>query len=270
MQPITLMAHLVANYPDPSGCLAAAEALVEAGTRYLEVQIPFSDPSADGRSIMKACAATLEAGFSVADAFHLVKELRTRYPEIPLFVMAYANLVVSPGLDAVVHRLHQVRVSGLIVPGLPFDRDEGLAAACSRCTDPVISAVPVAAPSMTRERLINMVSLGRPYLYAALRTGITGQATEIADSTREFLAHCRSGGSRVLGGFGIRSHAQALQVADHVHVVVAGSVFVDAIFKAVEAHGVVRNGGFQGSSRVRDEAIRNLVREQALEIIRGA
>jgi len=56
MKPITLMAHLVANYPDTSGCLAAAEALVDAGTAYLEVQIPFSDPSADGSSIMHACA----------------------------------------------------------------------------------------------------------------------------------------------------------------------------------------------------------------------
>ena len=269
MKPVTLMAHLVANYPDPSGCLAAAEALVEAGTSYLEVQIPFSDPSADGQSIMNACAATLTAGFSVADGLHLVDELKGRYPHIPVFVMAYANLAVSPGVAVFVDRLHQGGVHGLIVPDLPFDNDEGLADACAALADPPISAVPVAAPSMSRDRLINMASLGRPYLYAALRTGITGQATEIADSTREFLALCRSGGSKVLGGFGIRSHAQARQVADHVHAVVAGSVFVDAITKAVEAHGAVRNGSFRGSSRVRDEAIRNLVREQAAEIIWG-
>jgi tryptophan synthase alpha chain len=122
---------------------------------------------------------------------------------------------------------------------------------------------------MSPERLERMASLGRPYLYAALRTGITGQATEIGNSTREFLERCRCGGSKILGGFGIRSHAQALQVAEHVHAVVAGSVFVDAITKAVEAHGIVRNGSFRGSNRVRDEAIRDLVRERAVEIIKG-
>lgn len=269
MNPITLMAHLVANYPDPSGCLAAAEALVEAGTSYLEVQIPFSDPSADGQSIMNACAAALSAGYSVAEALLLVDELKRRYPHIPIFVMAYANLVVSPGVATFVDRLHQGGVQGLIVPDLPFDKDEGLANACAAYRDSPIVSVPVAAPSMSRERLINMASLGRPYLYAALRTGITGQATEIAETTKDFLALCRSGCSKVLGGFGIRSHAQALQVADHVHAVVAGSVFVDAISKAVEAHGTVRNGSFRGSSRVRDEAIRTLVRERAREIIRG-
>ena len=269
MKPITLMAHLVANYPDPSGCLAAAQALVEAGTRYLEVQIPFSDPSADGQSIMHACAATLAAGYSVSDGLQLVNELKSLYPDIPVFVMAYANLVVSPGVDTFVDSLHRAGVGGLIVPDLPFDSDEGLSAACDGFLDPPISAVPVAAPSMTRERLTGMVALGRPYLYAALRTGITGQRTEIADSTRTFLELCRSGGSRVLGGFGIRGHAQALQVADLVHAVVAGSVFVDAITQAVEAHGLVRNGTFQGSGRVRDEAIRDMVRERTREIIHG-
>lgn len=290
MKTITLMAHLVANYPDPEGSLAAAEALAEAGTRYFEVQIPFSDPSADGKSIMTACSATLAAGFSVADAFRLVDELKRRYPEIPVFVMAYANLVASPGVENFVHSAGKAGVRALIVPDLPFDNDEGLAAACAAyasngmyasnandapsaaspaSTEGLISAVPVAAPSMSRERLARMAALGRPYLYAALRTGITGQATEIGERTKEFLSLCASGGSKVLGGFGIRSHAQARQVADHVHAVVAGSVFVDAITEAVEAHGVVRSGSFQGSSRVRNEAIRSLVRERAREIIGG-
>lgn len=273
MKKITLMAHLVANYPDPSGCLAAAEALVEAGTRYLEVQIPFSDPSADGQSIMNACAATLAAGYSVADAVHLVNELTKLYPDVPVFVMAYANLVVSPGVGEFVDILHRAGARGLIVPDLPFDNDEGLAASCMGYRDSPIAAVPVAAPSMGLERLERLARLGRPYLYAALRTGITGQATEIADGTRDFLELCRSGGSRVFGGFGIRSHAQARQVADHVYAVVAGSVFVDAITQAAEAHGAVQkavqSGAFQGTSRVRDEAIRNLVRDRALELIRG-
>ncbi len=273
MKPITLMAHLVANYPDPEGCLAAAEALAEAGTAYFEVQIPFSDPSADGKSIMTACSATLAAGFSVSDAFHLVDELKRRYPEIPVFIMAYANLVASPGVESFVHKARKTGVRALIVPDLPFDNDEGLAAACAGSADSAayaegaISAVPVAAPSMSRDRLARMAALGRPYLYAALRTGITGQATEIGESTKEFLSLCASGGAKVLGGFGIRSHAQARQVADQVHAVVAGSVFVDAIAEAVDAHAVVRSGSFRGSSRVRNEAIRSLVRERAREII---
>jgi len=106
-----------------------------------------------------------------------------------------------------------------------------------------------------------MAALGRPYLYAALRSGITGSHTDIGDDTRAFLAVCASGGSKVLGGFGIRTGLQAKAVAPHVHAVVAGSVFVEAISAAAAAHPNDRTG--------RDEAIRQAVRERAMDITEG-
>jgi tryptophan synthase alpha chain len=114
-----------------------------------------------------------------------------------------------------------------------------------------------------------MAALGRPYLYAALRAGITGAATEIGADTRAFLAAAAKGGSKILGGFGIRSGAQARAVAPYVHAVVAGSVFVDAIAAAVAAQGAGRKPDFAGSPRVRDEAIRRAVEERAREIVNG-
>ena len=39
------MSHLVANYPTPELSFAAAQALVEGGADFLEVQLPFSDPT---------------------------------------------------------------------------------------------------------------------------------------------------------------------------------------------------------------------------------
>jgi tryptophan synthase alpha chain len=114
---------------------------------------------------------------------------------------------------------------------------------------------------MRPERLREMAALGRPYLYAALRSGITGSHTDIGDDTRSFLSECASGGSKVLGGFGIRTGAQARAVAPHVHAVVAGSVFVEAISNASAAHPSDRVG--------RDEAIRRAVREVAVDITGG-
>jgi Tryptophan synthase alpha chain len=84
---IPLMAHLVAGYPDASGCRAAARGLVEGGATYLEVQIPFSDPSADGPTIREACSSALEKGSSVKESLALVADLHATYPEIPVFVM---------------------------------------------------------------------------------------------------------------------------------------------------------------------------------------
>jgi tryptophan synthase alpha chain len=239
---------------------------VEGGAAYLEVQIPFSDPSADGPAIRDACSASLARGFSVADAFGLVSELRSVYPGVPVFIMAYASLVATPGAAVFADAAREAGVTGLIVPDLPFDADEGLAEACSKAG---LSSVPVAAPSMRKERLAAMASLGRPYLYAALRAGITGSATEIGEDTKAFLSSAGGGGSLVLGGFGIRSGAQARTVAPYAHAVVAGSVFVTAISEAVAAQKAGRSANYSGSPTVRDEAIRRAVREKAEEITRG-
>lgn len=252
---INLMAHLVAGYPDAAGCRSVAAGLVEGGAAYLEVQIPFSDPSADGPAIRDACSVSLASGYSVADAFGFIAELRAAYPAVPVFIMAYASLVATPGAAAFAERAAKAGASGLIVPDLPFDADEGLQAACAAAGG--ISSVPVAAPSMRPERLSAMARLGRPYLYAALRAGITGAATTIGEDTKAFLSAAGAGGSKVLGGFGIRSGEQSRAVAPYVHAVVAGSVFVNAV--AAESAGP--------ASAARDERIRAAVRDIARDIV---
>ena len=63
--PINLMAHLVAGYPTDELAYAAAHGLVEGGCSYIEVQLPFSDPSADGPAIQSACAQVLSRGYTV-------------------------------------------------------------------------------------------------------------------------------------------------------------------------------------------------------------
>ena len=105
--------------------------------------------------------------------------------------------------------------------------------------------IPVAAPSMSPERLSKLAHAGFPYIYAALRTGITGTNTKIDENTLQFLNKVSEGGSKVYGGFGISNGEQAKALADSVEAIVAGSVFVrlitenqndkDALFKAVRA-----------------------------------
>lgn len=232
---VTVMAHLVAGFPTDALAFAAARGLAEGGVSYFEVQLPFSDPSADGKSIQTACASVLSRGYRVDDGFAFVSCLRREFPEIPVFVMTYGNLAFRRGIENFVDRAAAAGAAGLIVPDLPFDADEGLAAAC-RARDLV--SVPVAAPSMTDSRVAALGALGRPYVYAALRAGITGSATAIDGATLDFIKKVSAGTThpcgegretRVLGGFGIRTGDQAKALKDAVYAVVAGSTFVDAI-----------------------------------------
>ncbi len=242
MSKIKLMSHLVAGYPTDELALTAARALVDGGADILEIQLPFSDPSADGPAIQGACTKVLERKYRTADGLAFIARLHKEFPDVKIYLMSYGSLIYTPGLENFCKKAAECGVKGMIIPDLPFDFDEGLTAACKANG---MENIPVAAPSMSPERLEKMAKSGFPYIYAALRTGITGTQTSVDQATLDFIKKVGAGGSRVYGGFGISSGEQSALLGDKVEAVVAGSVFVrlitehqkdsDALYKAVRA-----------------------------------
>ena len=226
MKKIKLMSHLVAGYPTEELSLTAARALVRGGADILEIQLPFSDPSADGPAIQTACTKVLERKYRTEDGLKFISQVHREFPEITIYLMSYGSLVYTPGVENFCQRASNAGVKGMIIPDLPFDFDEGLTAACKKYG---MINIPVAAPSMSEERLKKMAEAGFPYIYAALRTGITGTETKIDQATLDFLKKVSAGGSKVYGGFGISSGEQARALSDSVEAIVAGSVFVRLI-----------------------------------------
>jgi len=242
------MAHLVAGYPSEDIAFAAAQGLAEGQSSYFEVQFPFSDPSADGKAIQTACSESLARGFTVEKGFLFITRLREAFPDVPVFIMTYANLAWKAGITQFVEKAAEAGAAGCIIPDLPFDSDEGLSVAC-RANN--LSSVPVAAPSMTADRISALLKHTPPMIYAALRAGITGSVTQIDTDTLSFISSLSSTGIPILGGFGIRTGEQSRSLAPHVHAVVAGSVFVD----------LIRENGGLGPT-----AVRSAVRVKALEL----
>ena len=242
MPKINLMSHLVAGYPTDELSFTAARALVEGGADILEIQLPFSDPSADGPAIQGACTKVLQRGYKTADGLSFIEKLHKEFPQVKIYLMSYGSLIYTPGVENFCKRAAATGVTGMIIPDLPFDNDEGLTAACRTNG---MENIPVAAPSMSPERLSKLAHAGFPYIYAALRTGVTGTNTKIDENTLQFLNKVSEGGSKVYGGFGISNGEQAKALVDSVEAIVAGSVFVrlitenqndkDALFKAVRA-----------------------------------
>jgi tryptophan synthase alpha chain len=222
---VPVMAHLVAGFPDLGRSAEAARALAAGGASYLEIQFPFSDPSADGPSIQDACSAALRAGFRTADGFSLVRKA-VFATGLPVFIMSYANILYSRGIERFTEEAAMAGARGIIVPDLPPDYDEGLYAAGRRAG---IAVVPVVAPGITDERIALTASVRPEYLYVALRTGITGGYTDITGENRAFLERVGTAAPVTMGGFGIRTAVQVAALGEHVDVVVAGSVFVDVI-----------------------------------------
>ena len=75
MSKIKLMSHLVAGYPTDELSFTAARALVDGGADILEIQLPFSDPSADGPAIQTACTKVLQRGNKTKDGLAFIQRL---------------------------------------------------------------------------------------------------------------------------------------------------------------------------------------------------
>ncbi|MCF7951985.1 MAG: tryptophan synthase subunit alpha [Spirochaetaceae bacterium] len=248
----SLMAHCVAYFPDARRSMAAARGLARGGTDYLEVQFPFSDPTADGPAIQTACRAALESGFSVDRGFEWIRRLslelvtelaaelnKTVHPTkptgagpAPIFIMSYANLLVRRGIERFCREAAEAGAAGLIVPDLLPPEDEGLYAACRKAG---LEPIPVVSPGISERRLAAITgghAGPRPkYLYTTLRSGITGGRTEVGAGQIAHLQRCRAAGAHVMAGFGIESPEQVDALAPHTDTLVAGSYFVKQLIE---------------------------------------
>ncbi len=219
-----LMVHIIPNYPDYNSSLLAAEKAVRAGADILELQFPFSDPSADGPIIQEACKTALEQGFTVQKGFQFVSDLTERLGPIPIFIMTYANIIYTVGIPAFVERCSALNVHGLIVPDLPPDSDEGLEDCCRAAG---IANVGVTLIGNNTERLPLFEQ--KKYMYVSLRRGVTGSYTKLQNEDLEFLQSLRRPDRQIIAGFGIRTAEQVRLLSGHCDIVVVGSALVEII-----------------------------------------
>ncbi len=235
----TIMAHMIPFFPDEATSFGVVETLVEAGISYLEIQFPFSDPTADGPVIEAACMTALAKGFTVDKGFAFVRAIRDLCDAagVKIMIMTYGSLVYNRGVANFVRETKAAGACGLIVPDLPPDSDEGLYQACRTAG---LACVPVVVPSISAQRLDLVKGLNVEYVYCALRSGITGSKTSLDPATLAFIGQLNSASTKVLGGFGISEASQVRELKSMVHAVVVGS----AIVRAITAGSLDQMGAF--------------------------
>ena len=72
---IALMTHLVLGYPSFEVNRKVVERMAAAGVELIELQIPFSEPVADGPVIARACQESIAAGTKVAGCLGFAAEI---------------------------------------------------------------------------------------------------------------------------------------------------------------------------------------------------
>ncbi len=200
---LQIMSHAVVGFPSLEENEAAIDGLANAGVRLIELQIPFSDPVADGHTLVNACYEALKHGGSVQATLDLAEKVCARHPEVTFILMSYLNPIYRYGLDKLFEKAAAVGIEGMIIPDWPVEEIEpwlpkldqlGLA--------PILMVTPNTAP----ERVKKIVNASRGMVYVVSRLGVTGHETQWGEQFQHYLASIRQYTDLPLAvGFGVRT-----------------------------------------------------------------
>jgi tryptophan synthase alpha chain len=216
---ILLMTHIVLGYPSFDVCRRVVEDMVHAGVDLIELQIPFSEPIADGPVILHANQKALAAGSTVDRCLEMTSQLTREFP-IPFLFMTYFNVAFRRGIEQFSREMREVGVKGAIIPDLPYEEGGQLLAAMAKDE---LEPIYIYAPTTSESRRAEIAKRASGFIYCIARKGVTGSQTVFA-ALDDYLKRCRSATKLPLAlGFGVRDRADVEAITGKVDIAVVGS-----------------------------------------------
>lgn len=199
---ILLMTHIVIGYPSLEASIEIVESMVAAGVDLMELQIPFSEPIADGPVILQSNQASLQAGMTVEKCLQFAETV-TKAHDIPFLFMSYYNILFKFGVHKFAAEMAARGLKGAIVPDLPPEEGkEYLDAMAENGLDPIFIFSPTTPP----ERMDYLSGFARGFVYCVARKGVTGLNTDFSNTLDAYLAQCRQATPLPLAlGFGVKN-----------------------------------------------------------------
>ena len=228
-----LVTFVTAGDPDLEGSGRILRALVAGGADVVELGMPFTDPMADGPAIQAGNIRSLGAGTRLRDVLAMVKAFRAEDAATPIVLMGYMNPLFAYGVDRFAADATAAGVAGLIVVDVPPEEAEELLGAFRVHG---LHLVRLATPTTDDVRLPRVLEGASGFLYYVAVAGVTGTASAEDSSIVEAVARLKAATDLpVAVGFGIRTPAQAAEVARHADGVVVGSAIVSMIGEGAAA-----------------------------------
>jgi tryptophan synthase alpha chain len=239
---ILLMTHIVLGYPSLDINREVIRQMVENGVDLIEMQIPFSEPMADGPVIVKANQEAIETGTKVRQCIDFAAEITSTY-DIPFLFMTYYNILYQYGVVQFFKDSKKIGIKGFIIPDLPPEEGEEFFRLSKEYgIDPIM----IYAPTSTEERMKYLASYGEGFVYCVARKGVTGKQTDFDEEFNSYMKRCRTSTDMPLAvGFGISSKEDVEALVGKADIAVIGTKTI----KVVEEEGVDAVGPFIASLR---------------------
>ncbi len=239
---ILLMTHLVLGYPSFEVNREVIGQMVKGGVDLIELQIPFSEPVADGPMILKANQQSIAAGTTVAQCFEFAAEMAATH-SIPFLFMTYYNILYKYGVKRFIERAKAIGITGFIVPDLPPE-EGGEYLELMQATG--LAPIQIFAPTSTDQRMEFLAERGQGFVYCVARRGVTGKKTDFDAGFDEYIGRCRkNAGMPIAVGFGIRSREDVASLEGRADIAVIGTETI----RLVDSQGPEAVGPFVRSLR---------------------
>lgn len=217
---ILLMTHIVLGYPTFEKSFRVVEAMVDAGVDLMELQIPFSEPVADGPVISRANQEALAGGSTVQKCLDFSEEIARTF-KIPFLIMSYYNILFKYGVNRFVSAMARKGLKGAIVPDLPPEEGKEYLKAMGIYD---LAPIFIYSPTTPDDRMKFIASLSRGFIYCVARKGVTGTTTTFTNDVANYVDRCRKASPLPLAlGFGVKGKEDVDFLRGRVDIAVIGS-----------------------------------------------
>ncbi|CAL4321231.1 Tryptophan synthase alpha chain [Buchnera aphidicola (Thelaxes suberi)] len=222
---------------DPSyeSSLKIVNTLIKNGADALELGFPFSDPMSDGITIQNANLRAFHSKININKCFNFILEIRNRYPDIPIGILTYANIVFSQKINVFFSKCALNQIDSVLIADVPIE-ESYLFHDCA--SNNKISMIYVCPPNANNSTIKKICKYSSSFIYLLSRPGVTGTENKALIPQKHIILECKINNSvPLLQGFGISTSQQIKKcLKNGVSGVICGSVIVEIIEKNYQNH----------------------------------
>jgi tryptophan synthase alpha chain len=239
---ILLMTHIVLGYPTFEDTFKIIELMVKAGVDLMELQIPFSEPIADGPVILHANQKSLSRETTVKKCMDFAQKVTETF-DIPFLFMSYYNILFKYGVGRFTEAMVRSGLKGVIVPDLPPEEGRDYLDAMEKHN---LVPIFIFSPTTPDKRMKYLASFGKGFIYCVARKGVTGVDTDFSKQLKKYLDRCRKATDLPLAlGFGVKEKKDIDFLKGKADIAVVGSQTI----RLVDKEGIGAVGEFIKSLR---------------------
>lgn len=226
-----LSIYLTAGFPYKDSTIRVIHSLQAAGTDFLEVGFPFSDPLADGPVIQHTSQQAIKNGMSLNLLLDQLKEARNDI-RIPLVLMGYMNPVMQTGMEVFCRKANEAGISGIILPDLPLQEYENKYRKLFRQYN--LHMIFLVTPETDSGRIKKIDSLGSGFIYAVSSSSTTGRKDSFSSAQISYLKRLNSMELQnpVMTGFGIHNENTLRTVWKYSSGAIIGTAYLRSLMNS--------------------------------------